>query len=232
MKPPADLEPLDGELADLLGAERRRPPAPADVRARVRGRVMTTVGPGGGGSPPPGRGPPPATPAGLLVKPLLLGAALGSVVGVFIVTRPEPADAPRPAVTASFQAVVPSSRPAGTDVPAVTAPLAAVPAPVATAHPGAVASREESLAAERRVLDEAQRALADGRSAAAFEALAEHARMFPRGRLAEEREGLWIRALARAGRMDEARDRATRFRAIYPHSILLPAIDETLGTIP
>jgi hypothetical protein len=92
--------------------------------------------------------------------------------------------------------------------------------------------RDTSLSAERRLLDEAQRALAEGRGSAALDAIDRHERAFPRGRLAEEREGLAVRALARAGRADEARARAARFRAAHPDSILLPAIDAAVGTNP
>jgi hypothetical protein len=232
---PHDLDPLDEDLAALLAAERRRPPAPRDARARVLGRVIATVGPGGGGSPPTGHGPPPATPAapgGLLLKPLLVGAALGSVVAAVIVTRPDPGAPPRPAAPASFEAPAPSPRPEGTAGPAAAAPPAAPPAPSAAPAPTGPAAHDESLAAERRLLDGAYAALAAGRSAAAFDALEDHARTFPRGKLGEEREALWIRALARAGRSEEARERAAQFRATHPHSLLLPSIEETVGTIP
>ena len=49
-------------------------------------------------------------------------------------------------------------------------------------------------------------------------------RRFPSGHLAEEREVLWIQALA-AGDADAARVRADAFRRAYPRSIFRPAVD-------
>jgi hypothetical protein len=53
-----------------------------------------------------------------------------------------------------------------------------------------------------------------------------------RGRLAEEREALRIRALAAAGRSHDARARAAAFRARFPRSLFLPVVDQVLGSIP
>jgi hypothetical protein len=61
--------------------------------------------------------------------------------------------------------------------------------------------------------------------------LDEHARRFPRGVLAEEREALASQALARSGRGNEALDRGTRFRRTYPTSLMAPAVEDALGTI-
>jgi hypothetical protein len=230
-----NLDPPDDDLAPLLDAERRRPSPAPDVRARVHGRVAASIGPGGGGSPRGGQGPaaPPGAGLGALAKPILLGAALGGLVSGVLLTRPEPAPALRAAAaTASGIAVAPpiQAPPRASAEPALPEPPAApgpAPAPSASATRG-----DESLADERRVLEEALRALAEGRSGAALEAVGRHERDFPRGRLAEEREGLRIRALARAGRLDEARARAARFRERFPRSILLPAIESSVGTIP
>ncbi|MFT3768137.1 MAG: hypothetical protein QM820_22020 [Minicystis sp.] len=242
MSPP-DLEPLDADLDALLASERDRPKAAPDVHARVLGRVMTTIGSGGpGGGSSPGAPPAGAGFGGALAKPILLGAALGSIVAGVIVTRPDPIDAQPAAVITTVEprppaapSVVPAPEPVAATASPVPEHAGAAGAPPSS--PRARASveepgRDESLAAERRLLDEAQRALAEGRSAAAQEALDRHAREFPRGRLGEEREALSIRALARAGRMEEARARADRFRAAHPRSILLPAIEATVGTIP
>jgi outer membrane protein assembly factor BamD (BamD/ComL family) len=91
---------------------------------------------------------------------------------------------------------------------------------------------DTSLAAERAILESARTSIAGGQAPAGFARLQQHAREFPRGRLAEEREGLWIRALMAGGRMDEARDRFERFRRSYPKSMLLPAFEESLGGDP
>ena len=54
----------------------------------------------------------------------------------------------------------------------------------------------------------------------ALTTLLEHARRFPRGWLAEEREALRVRSLAGAGRAEEARAAAAEFGARFPHSVL------------
>jgi hypothetical protein len=57
---------------------------------------------------------------------------------------------------------------------------------------------------------------------------AEHARRFPSGMLAEEREVITIEALARLGRADAARARAATFFAAHPGSAYRPRIDDAL----
>ncbi|APR85801.1 Hypothetical protein A7982_11150 [Minicystis rosea] len=237
-----DLEPLDADLDALLAAERDRPPAAPDAHDRVLARVMTTLGPGGG-SPPPAGAPPGSSGLGsLLTKPILLGAALGSIVAAVIVTRPDVASAPPVVVIATAEPITSASPITAPALHPTTEPLPAPPPAGAGAggapslpRPRAFAdesARDASLAAERRLLEEALRALGEGRSAAALELLERHVREFPRGRLGEEREALFVRALARAGRVEEARARASHFRASHPNSILLPAIEATLGPIP
>jgi outer membrane protein assembly factor BamD (BamD/ComL family) len=90
-------------------------------------------------------------------------------------------------------------------------------------------SREESLRAERAILDVARTAVGRGQGAAALAALDRHAHDFPRGRLSEEREGMIIQALLMSGRSPEARSRLERFRKSFPRSMMLPALDAALG---
>jgi hypothetical protein len=187
----------------------------------------------------------------LLAKTVAVGlgvVALGGGLVAGMVWTSGPAAQPAPVATAAAPAAPPvtpaplpdavtepAAQTPGADAPAapIRAPAAssAAPAPQAEAQ-GAPAGRDVDLAAERAQLEEARRAIAGGRSGAAFEALARHARSFPRGRLSEEREALWIQALVGAGRVDEARDRAAAFRRRFPRSMLLPALEAALGTIP
>lgn len=104
--------------------------------------------------------------------------------------------------------------------------LAADPTAVASAASGAV-----TLAAQRDLLDGARAALGRGDYASALGAVEAHERRYPSSVLSEEREALAIKALAGTGRHGEAEARAARFRSRYPNSIMLPAIDEMLGTI-
>jgi outer membrane protein assembly factor BamD (BamD/ComL family) len=78
-------------------------------------------------------------------------------------------------------------------------------------------------------LRQAQEAVAGDRFEAALAPLAEHARRFPSGRLVEEREALRVQALAKLGRVAEARQVAQAFRARFPRSVLLPRVGELPG---
>lgn len=83
-------------------------------------------------------------------------------------------------------------------------------------------------ATEVSLLGRAQQSLAAD-PAAALALTAEHARSFPHGTLAQEREFIAIEALEALGRHPEAVARATRFRAEYPSSAHLRRLDPLLG---
>jgi hypothetical protein len=116
-----------------------------------------------------------------------------------------------------------STKPAETDA-APRPPLVPAGPVVASrrtrpARADAAASR--SPAAEIACLQRAQVAFASGDFLGALAASAEHARRFPAGLLAEEREALRVRSLAGAGRTDEARRAAVAFGARFPRSALV-----------
>jgi hypothetical protein len=81
-----------------------------------------------------------------------------------------------------------------------------------------------TLAEERVGLEIARTAIGRGEHNHALEALEAHERAYPRSRVAEEREVLFVRALAGSGRHEEARRRAASFRERYPESLFLPAL--------
>jgi hypothetical protein len=124
---------------------------------------------------------------------------------------------PRPASAASTTSAASVAVP-----PADSPPVARSPVP----------SASSSLSLERGVLDDARAALSSGDAARALRLSDEHLRRFPKAQLGEEREALAIQSLVALGRYDDARARATRFRATTPHSVLMPAIDATLESIP
>jgi hypothetical protein len=102
------------------------------------------------------------------------------------------------------------------------------PAPTALSrsqHAGREVSARQSYAAELKLLQRAQAAYASGNPAHALTLVSEHGRRFPNGRLAEEREALHIRALANAGRTDEADRAAKAFAARFPRSVFLPRLN-------
>jgi hypothetical protein len=112
--------------------------------------------------------------------------------------------------------------------PSAAAPPARAPEP----GPEKRATRDSSLAAERRLLDAARAALVGGDSATGMDKLSRHTRQFPRGVLAEEREALAVDALVATGRYEQARRRADAFRTRYPGSLFAPSVAAALQAIP
>lgn len=185
---------------------------------------------------------------GLAGKTLAVGLALvalgGAGAGLYASLRPDAAQTITAVPAPPFKLPAMTDPESASDVapafPAPSSPHAkAAPEPpprstsaaAARAPASAGADRaghDASLAAERALLETARAALARRQGAAAFEALTRHAQAFPRGRLGEEREGLWIHALLQAGRRDEARARFERFRRSYPRSMLIPAFEASL----
>jgi hypothetical protein len=155
------------------------------------------------------------------------GAALhATFTGPVVPASSQPAPAakvttapPRVAPAASIPTVEPDALPPAPSASARTAE------PPRSAPPPAASS---AIAEEQSLLDRARTLLARGDPEAALAPLATHARRFPAGVLAEEREALSIQALARSGRVHEAEARAARFRREYPSSLMAAAVDDAL----
>lgn len=229
----APLPGLDPELSELLAAERERPGLSETATQRVLLRLERTVS-----APPPRRWP---TALGSFLLGLLAGGAL---VGASVHTWLGPVqpkllvlDAPLPPPAAVVVVHAPSPPPAPTPQPP-RGPVLRHGGGRAERRgadpPGAAAEQEErdtELARERALIETARTALSR-KQADAIDVLLRHAQQFPSGRLAEERESLLVQALIQAGRLEDARSRAVRFRARWPRSFLLPVIDAALRTIP
>lgn len=86
-----------------------------------------------------------------------------------------------------------------------------------------------SPTAELECLQRAQVAFAGRDFLSALAISAEHARRFPDGWLAEEREALRVRSLAGAGRAAEARRAAVAFAERFPRSALSSRLRATTG---
>ena len=95
-------------------------------------------------------------------------------------------------------------------------------------RPAAPVNAQESYAAELKLLKRAQAAFAGGDFSGALALIGEHARRFPSGRLAEEREAMRVRSLAGSGRRDEARRAAAAFAHRFPRSVLLPRLEKAV----
>lgn len=100
--------------------------------------------------------------------------------------------APVAAGTSVAPLVVPPSASAEPSAEAAPAPSVASSAPTSTGEPAA--PRKSSLRAERILLEAANAALMRGDHAAALASLRQHARTYPKGDLAQERELLMAQA--------------------------------------
>jgi hypothetical protein len=218
-----DLEPLSPEVAALLDAERGSPGLSAVAERRLLARLEDSIARGVA---------PPALDDAAPVRrrwpvPLatfLLGLGLGGALCGLALRRPEPRIVPP--LAESIAVSVPQPISVSVAVPA------AVPRPARMPRPPEGDDRDRELAAERALLETARTAAQRGQGEATLEALAAHAKRFPSGRLAEERESLWVAALVEAGRTAEARQRAARFHARFPSSLLGAAVDAAVRSIP
>jgi len=88
-------------------------------------------------------------------------------------------------------------------------------------HPPTMAG---GLAAETRLLAQAQSQLSDGAAARALALLDQHRATFPRGELVPEREAARVLALCALGRTAEAKAAQARFERAYSSSPLLARV--------
>jgi hypothetical protein len=252
-----ELPPLEPDIAEVLEAEKAIVPVSAEDKARaltvLLARAAAGGGGGGGGG---GRGPRdgPAPSGGgsadltswVRAHPWLTALAafalgVGSDAALHVSFAREHfarvAQAPPPPPSSDL----PSSPPAP---PEATTPSAPSPSSrTADSEPrvverkgarsGAPAAQSgDTLAAERAIVDVARHAVGAGDGVAALESVAVHERQFPSGLLEEEREAIAVKALALLGRTGEARSRAARFFARYPRSLLAPAVERSLSSVP
>ena len=87
-----------------------------------------------------------------------------------------------------------------------------------------------SLAAERRLLDEARQSLARSEPQSGLAPLNRHAKRFPTGVLTEEREALAVRLLAALGNQPAAVARAESFHRRFPDSLFTPVVNNAVAT--
>jgi hypothetical protein len=201
-----ELEPLPDFAERLLDGERKAPPPPPSPEAldRVLGRVEKTVGIAGA-----------AAGAGVATKLVIAGAGLVLGVGGTLGWQQQHLVVPSPIVVVQRVEV-------RVEVPVeVPAPVRAPLPPPAAPRPRAT----DTLDAEQRLLDTARAALVQQRPDAALEALQQHAKGYPAGQLAEERDALEVQALWKVGRDAEARSKGAAFRRRYPQSIFDAALD-------
>lgn len=162
----------------------------------------------------------------------IAAAVLASGAGGVLLGRTVFAPAPPPpqVIEKTVRVEVPVPAPIAPPV-VVPAPELRKPAPVARPEPkNPPAVADELLAQERVLIDTARSALLHNDPTAAQTALQSHAARFPRGRLSEERESLWVQALMASGFEAAARAKAARFHQEFPQSLLGPTVDAAIST--
>jgi hypothetical protein len=231
--------PFETDIAAML-ASARVLDAPDAAKDRLRARLALSLPPmdptpgDGSHGAPAQRAPQPSSLIPSSVPTWTLGAALvfGAAIGLSV-TRLFPPEVRTVVVTAQAPASVAASSNAPTmpaSVGLTPDDLPRVPSAAVTFAP--LANMGQDLSKERAILDIAKVALGRGDASSALTRIEEHARAFPRGALSEEREALAIQALASSGRVSEAKTRAARFAKSFPRSVLLPAIQASVGETP
>jgi hypothetical protein len=212
---------LPPEVLLLLDRERLIAILPAAARARALSRARVSLIAGVAAGPIPSGGSPTARWAAAVGLVCVATVAVGAAayeLGVraaptaTVVARLPPADLFPPHCRAGAR-------------PTFDPPAAPVLA-------GGKPSAGGAVRAEMRLLQEARAAVAREDFAPAMQLLAEHARRFKRGRLAEEREALRVKALAGLGRHDDARRAAAEFEANFPRSPLLQTVRQMPDSAP
>ncbi|WP_437755453.1 RNA polymerase sigma factor [Sorangium sp. So ce1389] len=124
----------------------------------------------------------------------------------------------------------PAARTAAMSAPAtiMSAPATTPRTSTSPARSAAHVAGRHSVGPDISLLGRADAALGAGRATEALGLLERHARKYPHGPSTEQREALAVRVLLAAGRRTEAAARAERFRAAFPGSLLMPAVDAVL----
>jgi len=159
---------------------------------------------------------------------------VGIPVGYFAL---RPARAPAPELRPAEVQTPPATKPSPAMEQPVTAetpiPVPAASAPIAAASPartsGGTGLASSSLRAELAALDAARSTLAGGNFIGALSFLDAYFRTFPRGKLHPEAEVLRIDALAKDGRMSDARKYAQEFLRRHPSSVLAARVQPFAG---
>jgi len=218
---------LSPEVRALLDEERDIPTLPAAVRARMLARARAALA---AGAAAPAAAPARVAPGTrwAVAAALVCMASAAAVIAAYgIHAQVARVAAPVVIPPAPAPISVPARAP---DAPPVVAPAEdELPPP---SPPTPRLSPAEALRSELRLLRIARTAVARQHFAAALVPIAEHARRFKDGRLAEEREALRVKALVGLGRTADARRAAAAFRTRFPHSVLLPAVGQMSAAGP
>jgi hypothetical protein len=253
---------VDPQIADMLRSERERPDPPMATKSSVRTRLQASIvgiaalGEPTAMAPTASSG---SSPAPHALGPKLFWTGLGAlavVSGGYLLAARTGRWEHRPQVAVETPRLdsLASPPPAGPNMPTVAPePIAppllpngstlvpsrpsvrrhVSPAPALTASPAETGiPTDEALRREQEIVRRARLALRSGDTAQALQLLTQHAQDFPAGRLAEERDGLQVRALLQEGDERAARGRLDEMSRRFPDSPLLPGLRQAVGEAP
>ncbi len=228
-----DASDAPRSFREALAESREVPPLPEDVRRDVRAAVILAEIALGGTS-EKGSGSEKASTLGAksLAKWKVAAVGAGGLALSLVVAlswKGQPSAPPTgPGVSASAWVPTPLEPSARGELPVAPLAISAeAPQPSASLRVAPSAQRErppqaDDLTEENAILGRARVNLAM-RPEVSLKDAEEHARRFPRGALAMERDSMHMSALKRLGRLDEAKTEARRFLASYPTSPYTPA---------
>lgn len=229
---------LEPELASFLKRPKVLAPLSPDLRARIMERARATVS-ARGARPAAGLAPHDFSPRTFVTarrpRPFVRAsfaaavAVVAGTVGAVAALRGREVVPPASGVSQKIVWTVSTIPHEGGGLAALEAASDTVPGTSGgTAAAGEkrrhVARAVDPLGAELKVLHPAQESFERRDWSGALRSLAEHARIFPHGHLAEEREALRVECLLRLGKTAEARKTANAFVAHFPNSVLLSRV--------
>lgn len=225
------IEPPDYQHPDsrrFLDTEAEIVPLESDRQARLQERINHSIVQHDPAGFPEARSPVRVRP---LVKGALIGVAVGTLLGGASIAWLN-----KMAPYRVRSVLVPVEEPAAT-LPTVVIQipqLHGVPSlpTKSAALPSTVDTSDTDLARERALLETAKSALVRAANADALVALDEHQKRYPKGRLAEERDGLRIQAVLADRQMAEAAQLFANFKRRYPQSLLLPSLEAIFRAQP
>jgi hypothetical protein len=206
---------VPSDLKDLFAHAKRPESLPAAIDTRMAAHVGVLG----------------ALPVSSLVKvmPWLVGGGAVMLAGAITLVVQRRAPMPQPIPSEPTQVTAPALVPVPIPAPDTVPETKSSPPPTA-AHstPAEAASAsEDALAVEAKLLNQAHDAMAtDPRKALSI--ASEHAKRYPHGQLAAERELILVQALVKLGRAREAEARGRALRKNTPNSIYGERLDTIL----
>ena len=243
MKPPTPWKRSGASApaaARLLDAARPPPPFDDAARQRAAARLGAATGVTGFGAmaAASASAPRPASALGAGGKITVAAIAAGVIALSFALWPARPAPGPASAAAAAVVVEAPPAPPVATAVETAAVPVRSVddlpsapPPVVAASAPKRIERADDGLERELQLVDGARAAIA-GRPAEALRLLDQHARAYPAGQLALERDLLRVEALVSLGRHDEAALFARSLADRAPRSLQAQRAAKLVGDAP